>query len=247
MISPRPRLPQLKRVVLIAILLSLSCNFVQGRKKDRNAGHSHRGLLKKLLPGPFALDLSGKEEDCLSADKAVMKSIEDDSGQGGTAICVQDVKAPKSAVWNQILDLQSYVGKVDRVRECENYHVKKNDDGRWNIKTKMVVSVLPGYKYEYYCDHVYAPDCDSMTWSLDYDKLSDFDDVAGHWHLEEHPKKPGCTRVFYTCDIKLKGSVPKSIKDILTKKALRDATAWVKRESEANTSAAIPAQFAPAY
>ena len=87
MISPRPRLPQLKRVVLIAILLSLSCNFVQGRKKDRNAGHSHRGLLKKLLPGPFALDLSGKEEDCLSADKAVMKSIEDDSGQGGTAIC----------------------------------------------------------------------------------------------------------------------------------------------------------------
>ena len=45
-------------------------------------------------------------------------------------------------------------------------------------------------KYEYYCDHVYAPDCDSMTWSLDYDKLSDFDDVAGHWHLEEHPKKP---------------------------------------------------------
>ena len=59
---------------------------------------------------------------------------------------VQDVKAPKSAVWNQILDLQSYVGKVDRVRECENYHVKKNDDGRWNIKTKMVVSVLPGYK-----------------------------------------------------------------------------------------------------
>jgi len=86
-----------------------------------------------------------------------------------------------------------------------------------------------------------------MTWSLDYDKLSDFDDVAGHWHLEEHPKKPGCTRVFYTCDIKLKGSVPKAIKDILTKKALRDATAWVKRESEANTSAAIPAQFAPAY
>jgi hypothetical protein len=29
-----------------------------------------------------------------------------------------------------------------------------------------------------------------VTWKLDYDKTSDFDDVSGHWHVEEHPKKP---------------------------------------------------------
>ena len=34
-----------------------------------------------------------------------------------------------------------------------------------------------------------------MTWTLDYDKTSDFDDVSGHWHVCEHPSKPDCTRV----------------------------------------------------
>jgi len=29
-----------------------------------------------------------------------------------------------------------------------------------------------------------------VIWSLDYEKYSDFDDVAGHWHLEDHPTKP---------------------------------------------------------
>ena len=88
---------------------------------------------------------------------------------------MQDVNAPKQAVWNQILDLNSYKGKVNRVLECKNYvmkHIDTDKGRRWNIKTKMVVSVLPGYRYEYYCDHIYAPDCDSLTWSLDYDKLS---------------------------------------------------------------------------
>jgi len=245
-------IPPLTRVILLAcfFLLSTTTTCCLG-KKDRNVGHPHRGLIDKLLPGKLDLDLSSSDESKLMDEKAVMKHIESEGGQGGTAICVQDVNAPKQAVWNQILGFNSYKGKVNRVRECGNYEVKpvdhENGSRRWNIKTKMVVSVLPGYKYEYYCDHVYAPDCDSLSWSLDYDKLSDFDDVAGKWYLEDHPKKRDCTRVFYTCDIKLNGIVPKPIKDILTKKALRDATGWVKKESEAKPEAAIPSEYAPAY
>ena len=45
-------------------------------------------------------------------------------------------------------------------------------------------------KYENYYNHKYTPEKDSVTWKLDYDKTSDFDDVSGHWHVEEHPKKP---------------------------------------------------------
>jgi hypothetical protein len=44
-------------------------------------------------------------------------------------------------------------------------------------------------QYENYYNHKYTPEKDSVTWKLDYDKLSDFDDVSGHWHVEEHPKK----------------------------------------------------------
>lgn len=179
-----------------------------------------------------------------------MKQIPDPSGdskEGGRAICVQDVKAPKKAVWNQILDLNDYMGKVNKLKECQNYFFQRNDDGTYRIKTKMVVGVLPGYSYEYYCDHTYFPKLDSMTWSLDYDKLSDFDDVAGHWHLEDHPKKKGCTRVFYACDIKFRRAVPGPVMNFLTKAALRQATAWVKKESEKKPSADYPADFALAY
>jgi len=44
-------------------------------------------------------------------------------------------------------------------------------------------------QYENYYNHKYTPEKDSVTWKLDYDKTSDFDDVSGHWHIEEHPKK----------------------------------------------------------
>ena len=73
-----------------------------------------------------------------------------------------------------------------------------------------------------------------MTWTLDYQKTSDFDDVSGHWHLDEAPG--GKTRVYYACDIKLKGAVPGPILNYISKAALKQATSWVKKESEANPS-----------
>lgn len=71
-----------------------------------------------------------------------------------------------------------------------------------------------------------------MTWKLDYDKTSDFDDVSGHWHVEPHPSKPNASRVFYACDIKMNGSVPGPILNYISKAALKQATGWVKKESE---------------
>ena len=77
-----------------------------------------------------------------------MKQLPADDGDenGGKAICIQDVAAPKKAVWNQILDLNSYKGKVSKLKECKNYHFNVNRlAGTVNIKTKMVIGVMPGY------------------------------------------------------------------------------------------------------
>ena len=71
-----------------------------------------------------------------------------------------------------------------------------------------------------------------MTWRLDYEKTSDFDDVSGHWHVEDHPSKPSACRVFYACDIKMKASVPGPILNYISKQALKQATGWVKKEAE---------------
>jgi hypothetical protein len=115
---------------------------------DRNAGHPHRGAVPPYTPGPFkTLSLSKADLKELANGKAVMKQIpaEGGSGLGGRAICVQDVEAPKKAVWNQILDLNSYKGKVSKLKECKNYDITKNRDGSTTIKTKMVIGVVPGY------------------------------------------------------------------------------------------------------
>lgn len=234
---------------LLVTFLLCTVSFCNARR-DHSKPHPHQGKLVSYKPGPFdVLKLSKADEKHLAAGKSVMKQLPDESGAGlgGRAICVQDVNAPRKAVWNQILDFNSYVGKVPKLKVCKNYFVKKQGDGSSQIKTKMVVGVIPGYKYEYYCDHTFFPKSDSLTWSLDYEKLSDFDDVAGHWHVEDNPNKPDCTRVFYACDIKFFGKVPKPVMNILTKQALRQATSWVKRESEKKPNAEIPGNFAPAY
>jgi hypothetical protein len=233
----------LQFLLLTSLLLVADC-----RKRDKNAAHSHQGILKPYKPGPFEnLHLGKKDEQHLLSGKPVMKQVmpdKDSEDTSGTAICIQDVNAPKPAVWNQILDLDAYKGKVPKVKECHNYVVRKNPDGTHSIKTTMKLGIMPGYSYTNHYDHTYVPEEDSVVWSLDYEKYSDFDDVAGHWHLEDHPSKPGCTRVFYACDIKTRGSVPGPVLNFISKSALKQATSWVKKESEAAPDAHIPGQFA---
>lgn len=114
-------------------------------KKDRDLPHPHQGLLKPYSPGPFeSLKLDISDEKLLESGKPVMKQTQGED-LGGGAICVQDVEAPKEAVWSQILDLDRYKGKVPKVAESKNYRVQQNPDGTCTIKTKMVVSVIPGY------------------------------------------------------------------------------------------------------
>lgn len=174
------------------LLLAIFVLCVDCRKHDYNSAHPHQGILKPYHPGPFDnIQLAKKDEAHLLEGKPVMKQvIPDNPDESGTVLCIQDVNAPKPAVWNQILGLDAYEGKVPKVKECHNYVVRKNADGSHSIKTFMKLGIMPGYSYTNHYDHTYVPEKDSMVWSLDYEKFSDFDDVAGHWHLEDHPTKP---------------------------------------------------------
>ena len=215
-------------------------------KKDRNQPQGHFGILTPYKPGPFETTLSKSDEKLLADGKPVMKQTlpTKEDPEGGGALCVQDIEAPKAAVWNQILDLGAYKGKVPKIIASKNYVDKKNPDGTNRIKTRLVIGVMPGYSYESYYDHIYHPRESSMTWTLDYEKTSDFEDVAGHWHVEDHPTKPNACRVFYACDVKMKASVPGPILNYLSKQALKQATGWVKKESEKNPDARPASQYA---
>jgi hypothetical protein len=96
--------------------------------------------------------LGKKDEQHLLSGKPVMKQVmpdKDSEDTSGTAICIQDVNAPKPAVWNQILDLDAYKGKVPKVKECHNYVVRKNPDGTHSIKTTMKLGIMPGYSVRF--------------------------------------------------------------------------------------------------
>jgi hypothetical protein len=134
-------------------------------KKNRDLPHHHSGVLNPYEAGPFDLGLESDDLAILNSGKALMKQPPPKEGElGGGAICVQDIEAPKEAVMAQILDMESYKGKVPKVNECSNYFVKDHEDGTHTIKTKMVVGVLPGYSVslnyvccfiEFYLSHHY--------------------------------------------------------------------------------------------
>ena len=142
-------------LVCLFSLALFSCQS-SSAKKNWDLPHPHKGILTPYEAGPFDLELEGDDLDNLKAGKSVMKQAPaaKDGEMAGGAICVQDIDAPKDAVWAQILDLDSYKGKVPKVNQCENYAVKKNEDGTFNIKTKMVVGVVPGYSVSIYCREI---------------------------------------------------------------------------------------------
>lgn len=130
---------------ILTILLLVSAS---AKKKDRNLPQGHFGILKGYEPGAFDLALKSSDEKDLNNGKSVMKQSLPKKGEddgGGGAICVQDIQAPKDAVWRQILLLDEYEKKVAKVMECKNYEVKNRGDGTFNIKTRMKLGVMPGY------------------------------------------------------------------------------------------------------
>ena len=58
-----------------------------------------------------------------------------------------------------------------------------------------------------------------MVFNLDYDRRSDLDDSVGYWFAQ--PTGPASCRVFYSCEVKLRGWVPGPVYNVLTKQALK--------------------------
>ena len=149
------------RVLVAALLLSWltvqqqHCVLLVDAKKDRNKPHRHSGLLPPYQANSFdSVSLTRKDEEILAQGKPVMKQSLPDKGgskkqegpQSGGALCIQDVDAPVEAVWYQILDFNDYKSKVPNIKICQNYAVtEKKAKKEVNIKTRMVLSAMPGF------------------------------------------------------------------------------------------------------
>jgi len=234
----------LAAIAALALLIALGLwhgGGVDGSTCSTSSGetpHPHRGKLKPFKRGmPESIKLGSSEEKVLANGQPWFSTSQ--SGNTGTGKAVVDVEAPTEVVWKQLLDFNSYPDKVPKVSTCKIY--KRQKEGRKeHIFVHFVSPVLPGYRFQYFCDHTYEKSKKSLTWCLDYDRLSDFEDVQGHWHVEPHPTKAEWSRVFYEVKLMVPKFLPKVVINVLTTKAIRDATTWVRVSSEKEAARVAP-------
>jgi hypothetical protein len=191
---------------------------------DPDQPHEHRGVLAPYEPGPLNIELDEEQQERLAEGKLVIFTVESETG--GVGVGVQDIAAPPEVVWSRITGFDHYVEWVGPVKECEVYRT----DGPKTYTRVKVSGFL--YSYEYFLENTLHPEHDMLTWTLDYDRRSDFDDCVGAWAVKPHPDKEGWSRAWFSSDLELRSKMPGFLMDYVKKKGLKDATAWVKRESE---------------
>jgi len=205
---------------------------------DKNAVHEphpHRGKTEPFdisdLPGIIP-DVTVDEEaqTILASGKQYQTKLR--KGQYGQGIVVQDIQAPTVIVWDTILDFDNYKEMVPKTIESEIYQMEELPGGQKRILVRMVVG-WPLIKFEVFFDHIYDAGNNALTWTLDYDRKSGFDDSVGFWYVLPHPQHPeGRSRVFYSVQGSMFAWVPGFVVDFMSKQALTDATEWVKEYSE---------------
>lgn len=211
------------RFLLLASLLALG-SAGGALAADVGKPHEHKGVLKPYPRPPPPLKLSEKEQARLDEMKPVMRQNEGDGGGRGMAIF--KVNASPDVTWAVINDFASYPKWIDEVKKAEVY---KKDGGK--IDVAFTIKSFP-VTIDYFIHHDYDMAGRWGTWTLDYSRESDLDDSVGFWRVSPVEGNPGQSIVEYSVDIKIKGWVPGFIREMLVDNGLKQATSWVKIQSE---------------
>ena len=214
-------------IVLVAlVLLQLS---LLAYSADKNKPHTHQGILKAYDNKHISYKITLEQNKKLNAGEPVTINVRD--GSSGRGIVIQDVNATPDIVMGRIRDLKNYPKMVAAVKSIDIYSSEKfkNETIQEGAQFKVGISLMT---FTYFLKLTYEPKYHTLTWTLDYSKYSDFEDNTGHWQVVPHPTKPGWSRVLYSSEVKLFSWIPEFVITFLTKTALMEANAWVKKESE---------------
>ncbi len=190
---------------------------------DADKPHPHQGKLPAFATRPAATSLSAGELAQLARGEPVEKQLRYEGG--GRALAIQDIQAPPHVVWNTILAYDRYPDWVAHVDETEVY-AKRGD--HWLIAFELS---LFGMNVDYFTDNLIRRDEGWMSWTLDYDRKSDVDDMSGYWLVTQVQDSPPITRLEYASDMRIRWA-PDFIVRYLSRDALTEGTAWVKLRAE---------------
>ena len=213
------------RIFVPTLLAILALGGVSVLAADADQPHPHRGVLDPYPPVSLAIELDEKQHEKLAKGDLVIFTQEE-KDTGGRGVAVLDIHAPIDTVWSRIMGFEHYKEWVGPVKIAEVYR----QDGHDTFTHMKVSGFL--YKYEYYLLNTWWPDEAMMTWVMDYDRNSDFDDCVGAWFVEAHPTKEDWSRAWFSTDLKLKVKIPGFLMKFIKKQGLKDATSWVQEQSE---------------
>ncbi len=219
-------------LVAVAAITLVSSAALAG---DPSKPHPHQGLLKPYSKRPPPLVLTDAERKTLDGGAPLMRQTPGENG--GRALAVFRVSAPPDVVFATIGDYKNYPRFIPEVKKCEVYK-----RGPGTVDVAFTIKSFP-VTIDYWIHHEVDAAARIVTWTLDYSKDSDLDDSVGFWRLTPIPTG---TQVEYSVDIALKGFVPGFIRSILVDNGLKQATQWVKVQSEKRAAAAPAAPAAPA-
>ena len=191
---------------------------------DPNSPHPHQGKLTPWTSAPAAVNLTASEMTKLEAGERVERHHKTDSG--GSGVAVQYIEATPETIWRTILSYNRYKDWVKNVDSCEIYKKEGKD-----LYVDMKISVF-GFSSGIYTKNTVDREQGYMSWTLDYDRKSDVDDLVGYWRIESVEGWPTWSRLEYATKMRVAG-VPGFIVNYMTKDALAEGTAWVKKRSEA--------------
>ena len=217
----------MKSLLLLALLVTPGVAMAA----DATKPHEHQGKLKPYARPPPPLELSDAEKKTLGEGRPVMRQTEG-GATSGRGMAVFRVEASPDVVWATINDFASYPKWIDGVKKCEVY---KKEGGLIDVNFKIASFPVSA---EYFIHHDYDMANRWGTWTLDYTRNSDLDDSVGFWRVNPTPGNPNQSVVEYSVDVAAKTWLPGFIRTLIVDTGLKQATQWVKVQSEKKAGAA---------
>ena len=205
-------------VLLTSLVLSISAH-----ASNPNQPHPHQGKLTPWSGAPAKINLTAAELKQLDAGDRIERHTT--SKDGGSGVAVQYIQASPDTIWQTILSYNRYKDWVKNVDSCTVYK-RQGDD----LYVDMQISVL-GFSSGIYTRNTVKQAEGYMTWSLDYSRKSDVDDLIGYWRVTPLEGWEGWSKLEYSTQMRMSG-VPGFIVRYMTRDALAEGTAWVKLRSE---------------
>ena len=208
---------------LFFIVFSLIVSSPAALAASADEPHGHRGLLTPITSSPTPVVLTAAEQASLEAGEYVERHSKGEDG--GSGVAIQYINASPEVIWQTILNYPRY---KDWVKNVVNVSVYKRDGD--DLYVDMQTSVF-GFKSRVFTKNIVRKAEGYMAWTLDYDRKSDVSDLVGYWRVVPVDGMEGVTRLEHSNSIVLKG-VPGFLVNYMTRDALSEGTAWVKREAE---------------